>query len=81
MGSVVEILEEGRNFVKGKIRTVVQDGNSKYIIYLKINPNLNLEPSPFLYIVHPMVSDIIRFCVGSHYLPIETGRWTPKDGR
>ena len=25
-----------------------------------------------------MASDIIRFRVGSHYLPIETGRWNRK---
>ena len=28
--------------------------------------------------IHPMASDIIRFRVGSHYLPIETGRWNRK---
>ena len=75
--SVEDILEEGRNFVKEKIRSLAQRGHSKYVIYMKINPDL--EPSPFLHIVHPMASDIIRFRVGSHHLPIETGRWSRKD--
>ena len=72
-----DIIEEGLNFVKQKIRTFADGGRSKYIIYMKINPDL--EPSPFLHIIHPMASDIIRFRVGSHYLPIETGRWTRKE--
>ena len=44
--SVVDIVEEGRNFVKDKICSLAHGGHSKYAIYLKINPNL--EPSPFL---------------------------------
>ena len=71
-----DILVEGLNFVKQKIRTLAASGCSKYSIYLKINPEL--DPSPFLHIVHPTSRDIIRFRVGSHYLPIETGRWSRK---
>ena len=71
-----DILDEGRNFVKEKIRTLATNGHSKYIIYMKLNPEL--DPSPFLHIVHPTARDIIRFRLGSHYLPIETGRWCRK---
>ena len=74
--STKDILEEGLNFVKQKIQTFAARGRSKYSIYVKLNPDL--EPSPFLHIIHPMASDIIRFRVGSHYLPIETGRWSRK---
>lgn len=74
--SGTDILEEGMNFVREKIRTFAASGRSKYIAYLKINPDL--QPSPFLYIIHPTASDIIRFRVGSHSLPIETGRWCRK---
>ena len=74
--SGVDILQEGLNFVKDKIRSFAANRRSKYISYLKINPNL--DPSPFLHIIHPIAIDIIRFRVGSHYLPIETGRWARK---
>ena len=74
--STDEILNEGLDFVKQKIRTFATNGRSKFSMYLKLNPNL--ETSPFLHIVHPTASDIIRFRVGSHYLPIETGRWCRK---
>ena len=70
------ILDEGLNFIKQDIRTRVAAGRSKFQTYLKINPDL--QPSPFLHMIHPMASDIIRFRVGSHYLPIETGRWNRK---
>ena len=36
--------------------------------------NPTLSPSPFLDVIHPVAADIIKFRVGSHYLPIETGR-------
>ena len=71
-----EILAEGLNFVKQKITTLAANGHSKYITYTKLNPDL--APSPFLHIIHPTSKDIIRFRVGSHYLPIETGRWCRK---
>ena len=70
------ILDDGIDFIKQNIRTRAAGGHSKFITYLKINPDL--KPSPFLYIIHPMAIDIIRFRVGSHYLPIETGRWNRK---
>ena len=71
-----DIIVEGFNFVKEKIRSIATKGHSKFSIYVKLNPDL--EPSPFLHIIHPMACDIIRFRVGSHYLPIETGRWCRK---
>ena len=71
-----DIIVEGFNFVKEKIRSLATKGHSKFSIYVKLNPDL--KPSPFLHIVHPMACDIIRFRVGSHYLPIETGRWCRK---
>ena len=71
-----DILNEGLDFIKQNIRTRVADGHSKFNMYLKINPDL--QPSPFLHMIHPMAIDIIRFRVGSHYLPIETGRWNRK---
>ena len=70
------ILDEGLEFITQDIRKRAAAGRSKFITYLKINPDL--QPSPFLHIIHPMASDIIRFRVGSHYLPIETGRWSRK---
>ena len=45
----------------------------KYKIYLSLNPYL--EPSNFLNDCRFIASKIIKFRVGSHYLPIETGRW------
>ena len=71
-----DILNEGLDFIKQNIRTHVADGHSKFITYLKMNPDL--QPSPFLHMIHPMAIDIIRFRVGSHYLPIETGCWNRK---
>ena len=70
------ILDEGLKFIMQDIRKRAAADRSKFVTYLKINPDL--QPSPFLHIIHPMASDIIRFRVGSHYLPIETGRWSRK---
>ena len=62
--------------IKSKIREFAAKGKPKYQAYLRINPNL--ETSPFLQCMHPLTRDIIRFRVGSHSLPIETGRWCQK---
>ena len=51
-------------------------------MYLKINPRL--ERSPCLNETAAAITkDIVRFRLGSHYLPIETGRWsrTPPNDR
>ena len=47
-------------------------------MYAAFNPDLT--SSPFLRSIHPIASEIIKFRLGSHYLPIETGRWnrTPR---
>ena len=37
--------------------------------------NPNLETSPFINNFHPLCKQKIRFRLGSHCLPIETGRW------
>ena len=73
-----EILIESRNILKQSIYNLANAGQSKFKMYVDINPDLT--PSPFLHSVHPIASDIIKFRLGSHYLPIETGRWnrTPR---
>ena len=76
-----EILVESRSIVKQKIYDFADAGRYKYSIYAELNPDLS--PSPFLDIIHPIATDIIKFRVGSHCLPIETGRWnrTPRHER
>ena len=71
-----EIYQHHLHVVKDRIRDHVAKGKPKFSRYLSYNPNL--EPSPFLKCMHPLTTDIIRFRVGSHCLPIETGRWTQK---
>ena len=52
----------------------------RYYIYHELNPEL--LPSPFLTCTKGADS-ITRFRLGSHYLPIETGRWSriPRESR
>ena len=69
-----EIVDEYRNLAKERIRTKASTGHYKFYIYTKINPELTT--SPFLEVFHPTVGDILKFRLGSHYLPIETGRWS-----
>ena len=54
-----------------KIRNYATEGRYKFSIYLTINPNL--EKSPYINCIHPLATDIIRFRLGSHKLPIEKG--------
>ena len=42
-------------------------------MYLQLNPDLNT--SPFIKTTHPVSDSIIKFRLGSHSFPIETGRW------
>ena len=35
-----------------------------------------LTSSPFLNIIHTTAIDIMKFCLGFHHFPIETGWWT-----
>ena len=68
-----EIYKFHLNRVKNEIRTVAAKERYKFNIYLQTNPNL--ETSPFINSLHPTTVHVIRFCLGSHNLPIETGRW------
>ena len=78
---VEDIINEYKNDIKRKIHRLANDGHYKYSVYVEINPELT--PSPFLDIIHPTAGDIIKFRLGSHYFPIETGRWngTRRDER
>ena len=69
-----EIYSHHIDQVKLKIRNYALQGKYKYEIYLKYNPEL--KSSPFIDCMHPLTTDIIRFRVGSHCLPIEKGRWS-----
>ena len=77
-----EIYQQFENEVKSNIRKKAEDGCYKFQMYLKINPRL--ERSPYLNETAAAITkDIVRFRLGSHYLPIETGRWsrTPRNDR
>ena len=66
-----------RNQIRTLIHERSQNGKYKYQIYLSINPTL--IASPLLETLHPTSKDMTRFRLGSHYLPIETGRWCGTD--
>ena len=76
--SVADVYRESKEEVKQQIRDLADKGTAhyKYKIYTKMNPNL--EKSPFITNFHPLSRDAIRFRLGSHILPIETGRWSRK---
>ena len=59
--------------IKQQINSLADEGNYKFQIYRRMNPSL--QPSPFLNLPHPLSDTIIKFRLGSHKLPIETGRW------
>ena len=69
-----DIVNEYRNLLKQRIYAKANTGHYKYYIYTRINPELTT--SPFLDVLHPIVGDVLKFRLGSHYLPIETGRWS-----
>ena len=78
----IEIHNEHKQNLKISLINQAQiDGKSKFRTYLDINPNL--LPSPFLNSHNTLVPFIIKFRLGTHYLPIETGRWTrtPREER
>ena len=68
-----EIYNEYMSQVKQQINSLADQGNYKFMIYRRMNPSL--ERSPFLHLPHPLSESIIKFRLGSHKLPIETGRW------
>ena len=72
--STKDIVNEYRNLTKQRIYTKANTGHYKHYIYTRINPELTT--SPFLDVLHPSAGEVIRFRLGSHYLPIETGRWS-----
>jgi hypothetical protein len=67
--------------VREKLKSFAGNDQYKYKIYLEMNPTL--QTSPFINSLHCRSVDIIRFRLGSHVLPIETGRWsrTPRNLR
>ena len=68
--------------LKEKIRNfAAKNDRYKYQIYMSFNPCLT--PSFFVSHLSKISSVITKFRLGSHYLPIETGRWVrkPRDER
>ena len=73
--SVTEIDEEFLGNLRTSVENLAQtDGKTKFKTYMKINPDLTR--STFLLSHSTMVVDITKFRLGSHRLPIETGRWS-----
>ena len=70
-----------RNELKSKVYNEADKGKNKYKIYVEMNPDLSR--SPYIDLYHPLAGDIVKFRLGSHYLPIETGRWraVPREER
>lgn len=89
MGKRIEFLSslnesQSENFMRNLKETVSTSDSSRRITYHAINPTLT--PSNFLQsttIQEPDRIAVTRLRVGSHYLRIETGRWsrTPPDQR
>ena len=79
--STEDIVTEFRNEIKTRIYQNANKQRYKFSIYVTINPELKV--SPFLDLYHPHAMNIIKFRLGTHFLPIETGRWrrTPRDER
>ena len=65
-----EALLEVKTFIQQKAQH--PDKHYRYYIYHQFNPDL--LPSPFL--TSTSADSIIRFRLGSHNLPVETGRWS-----
>ena len=73
--NIEEIYAEFDNKIKKEIkRLAVDDKHYKYRMYEKINPTLT--PSPYIYDNNINSCYTTKFRLGSHRLPIETGRWT-----
>ena len=51
-----------------------EDGRYNYKIHIDINPELHVFP--FINNFHSLCRDVIRFRLSSHFLPVETGRWS-----
>ena len=78
-----DIIKEHTEKVKSTIRSkgLDKDNHYKFWIYLQTNPELTI--SPFLHRVDAVGKSMVKFRVGCHNLPIETGRWnrTPRNER
>jgi hypothetical protein len=72
-----DIAKEFRTKMKNKVYDLARKGKTKYSTYVEINPDLS--SSPLLDVIHPVANDMIKFRLGSHYLPVETGRWCGLD--
>ena len=72
---VKTLVQEQIDIVKSSIRNKGADRNAhyKFWIYLQMNPEL--VESPFLQRIDAVGKCITKFRLGSHNLPIETGRW------
>ena len=68
-----DIVREFREQLRERIRHKANSGHYKYTIYTRINPDLN--PSHLINSLHPTAVLMVRFRLGSHNFPIETGRW------
>ena len=68
-----DIVREFREQLRERIRHKANSGHYKYTIYTRINPDLN--PSHLINSLHPTSLLMVRFRLGSHNFPIETGRW------
>ena len=81
--NVTDLFKEHTEKMKATIRNkgVNKDKHYKFWVYLQMNPELTL--SPFLQRVDAVGKSMVKFRVGSHNLPIETGRWnrTPREER
>ena len=72
-----EIYFDFLNQLKRKIiDTAANEKCYKYQIYLEFNPSL--EPFRNINDTRRITESIMKFRLGSHFLPIETGRWTRK---
>ena len=69
-----QIYKEASEEIRAKLVTLADNGQYKFQIYKEMNPTL--QRSPFINNLHGLSGDIIRFRLGSHVLPIETGRWS-----
>ena len=56
------------------VKSNANNSRYKFQIYMDINPDL--KPSPYINSCNPVAKYITRLRLGSHLLPIETGRWT-----
>ena len=69
-----QIYKKAAEDMKAKLVSMAENDQYKYKIYMDMNPHL--QRSPFISNLHALSGDIIRFRLGSHVLPIETGRWS-----